>query len=805
MTPMERQEALEKEYSDASILAGIQKAQEAISQGRVTEISAGKRLIAAAFPDAVAAIQEVINAKTKGIGGKYRGLIRRTDIEVVTVATLRIILNACATRDACLIQDLYRNIGKVVEHEALLAVLTEHKKAYTERTLNYLDTRHTTDQYHRYRTMCAAAENVGLSWEHWSAEERIGCGRLIMDAVYEATGLFQWTRMPSGNGKEFYAIEASPALARVLQDAVDAARAIVKFPPMLVKPMPWVSQWDGGYLTEWMRDRSRMCSLRYMSPAHRKWILTGLKAKEAQPLRDAMNRAQSVPYRVDGDVLELLGKALATGRPLMGLPKTVPEPKPHYPFEGIDMENPTPEVAEEFKIWKRLMVNWYTEEAQRKSKTLGIVIKVAELRRYIDEPELYFPTFVDWRGRVYMRSSINPQNVDAIKGCLQLAEGKRLGERGLFWLKVHVANCCGYDKHDPALRVQWVDANMDELMECLHNPLDCDWPEPDTAFTAYQALRELSNALELDNPEDYVTHITVAMDATCSGLQHFSALLRDEVGGKYTNLTDDGADQKADIYRKVSEVAMELLPSSTDKPELVAQWEDWGITRSMAKKPVMTYVYGSTLKSTMDDVALNMSLEGKGAILDEDGMTLYSQHALSVPVAKALRNGVELTVPAAKAGMDFFKAAVRASNEPLRWVSPVGMPVLNWVEKSNQKQVHIRSMGIKAVIVAFDTSEYNKSGAASGISPNFTHSNDGAHLCMTINAADCSIIPIHDSFATHPCDVDEMHRALRTTFVGMYSEDLLEQFVQYNSIKIEKPEVGNLNISEVLTSRFMFT
>ena len=171
MTPMERQEALEKEYSDASILAGIQKAQEAISQGRVTEISAGKRLIAAAFPDAVAAIQEVINAKTKGIGGKYRGLIRRTDIEVVTVATLRIILNACATRDACLIQDLYRNIGKIVEHEALLAVLTEHKKAYTERTLNYLDTRHTTDQYHRYRTMCAAAENVGLSWEHWSSNK----------------------------------------------------------------------------------------------------------------------------------------------------------------------------------------------------------------------------------------------------------------------------------------------------------------------------------------------------------------------------------------------------------------------------------------------------------------------------------------------------------------------------------------------------------------------------------------------------------------------------------------------------------
>ena len=805
MTPMERQEALEKEYSDASILAGIQKAQEAISQGRVTEISAGKRLIAAAFPDAVAALTSVANERTRGVGAKYRGLLRRVDLEVLTVASLRIILNACATRDSCLIQDIYRNIGKIVEHEALIAVLMEHKKAYTVRTLNYLDTRHTTDQYHRYRTMCAAAENVGLTWEHWSAEERIGCGRLVLDAIYEATGLFQWGRMPSGNGSEFFAIEASPALARVLQDAVDAARAIVKYPPMVVEPMPWVSQWEGGYLTDWMRDRSRMCSLRYMSPAHRKWILTGLKAQEAQPLRDAMNRAQSVPYRVDGDVLELLGKALATGRPLMGLPKTSPDPKPVYPFEGIDMENPTPEVAEEFKIWKRLMVNWYTEESQRKSKTLGIVLKAAELRRYKDEPELYFPTFVDWRGRVYMRSSINPQNVDAIKGCLQLAEGKRLGERGLYWLKVHVANSCGFDKHDPDIRVKWVNDNIDELMECYNNPLDCDWPEPDTAFTAYQALRELSNALELDNPEEYVTHVTVAMDATCSGLQHFSALLRDEVGGKYTNLTDDGADQKADIYRKVSEVAMDILPDSTDTYELVWQWEDWGISRSMAKKPVMTYVYGSTLKSTMDDVALNMSLEGKAAILDADGMTLYSQHALSVPVAKALRKGVEMTVPAAKAGMDFFKEAVRSSEEPLRWYSPVGMPVLNWVEKSAQKRITINSMGIAKVVVAFDNSEYNKQGAASGISPNFTHSNDGAHLCMTINDADCSIIPIHDSFATHPCDVDEMHRALRSTFVAMYQDDLIAKFVEYNDLKIDVPVAGNLDIRAVLASRFMFT
>ena len=54
-----------------------------------------------------------------------------------------------------------------------------------------------------------------------------------------------------------------------------------------------------------------------------------------------------------------------------------------------------------------------------------------------------------------------------------------------------------------------------------------------------------------------------------------------------------------------------------------------------------------------------------------------------------------------------------------------------------------------------------------------------------------------------------MHSALRRTFVEMYSQDLLGEFIAYNEIELNddliRPENGNLDLNDVLTSRFMFT
>src|SRR5690606_29926247 len=136
--------------------------------------------------------------------------------------------------------------------------------------------------------------------------------------------------------------------------------------------------------------------------------------------------------------------AVASGEGLMGLARSAPEPKPEFPFvpaEKFNKDECSPGELQEFKQWKNLMHLWHTRECTRIGQSVGLLSKVKELQKYQHQEKLYFPTFVDWRGRMYFRSTLNPQSNDAVKSCLELAEGKPLGERGMFWLKVHIANC----------------------------------------------------------------------------------------------------------------------------------------------------------------------------------------------------------------------------------------------------------------------------------------------------------------------------------------------------------------------------
>lgn len=105
------------------------------------------------------------------------------------------------------------------------------------------------------------------------------------------------------------------------------------------------------------------------------------------------------------------------------------------------------------------------------------------------------------------------------------------------------------------------------------------------------------------------------------------------------------------------------------------------------------------------------------------------------------------------------------------------------------------------------TGEYDVRRATNGVVPNFVHSMDAAHLCMTLNEFTGQVVPIHDSFGTHPCDVSELHRALRSTFVELYQQFNIQEFLEFNAVDTEEhpvPSQGDLDLEAVLTSRFMF-
>lgn len=820
---LERQLDLELEYSTASLVAGQEQILDAFRQGRATDVGSGRILLAKAYEGAVQKFTLYTQRKISGTGGKYKKLLTIASPEVLVMAGIRELINGCANPEPQNMQAVLQSIGRVIESESMLACMEQVNDRYTSRTVEYLDAAGTKSVHHRYRTFLAGARNMGMEWEQWSTEERVQTARLLCTELYESTGLFRWVTTQYSSGTSMYYLEPSDELSKHFHEVQSAAKAMVKYPPMLLKPEPWTGQFNGGYFTEWFRHHSPMCGLRYIQKEHRNWIIETLDSDVSLPVRSAMTKAQEVPYRVNKTVLQILRKATAMRVGILGLPSFIPLPQPVFPLgDNWQKSEATDSELEQFQFWKVQMAAWYTSENKRRGRNTGILSKLTELTRYADETELYFPTFIDWRGRMYFRSNLNPQSSDSVKGCIEFAEGKRLGEEGLKWLKVHVANCCGYDKHDPDIKAKWTDDNWVQILDFINNPLEVDAPEADTAFTLLQAGLALQEALELPDPTDYICHVPVAMDATMSGLQHLSAITRDPIGAYYTNLVNNNMNQKSDMYLHVASIAdTTKLKYATRKVRedgkvvdvvhdttLELFLKDLPISRALAKAPCMTYVYGSTLLSTIDRISLDLEEAGTPNITADDGTVLYSLSAIATPIGKALRKGVEDTVPEATIMMKYLQNLVRKHKEHcMQWVSPVGVPVVNWAEGAIVKRLHIRSMGVSSIQFTSRDNTYSTRIAANGVVPNFVHSMDAAHLCKTINDFDGSILPIHDSFATHPSDVPAMHTSLRSTFVELYSQYKIESFLEYNNISPEDftpPEQGTLNINDVLSSPYMF-
>ena len=95
---------------------------------------------------------------------------------------------------------------------------------------------------------------------------------------------------------------------------------------------------------------------------------------------------------------------------------------------------------------------------------------------------------------------------------------------------------------------------------------------------------------------------------------------------------------------------------------------------------------------------------------------------------------------------------------------------------------------------------------ASGVSPNFIHSQDASHMQLVINEFDGSFGAIHDSFSTHASDVDTLLMKTKEIFIDMYSIDnylqLIEKKLGAKSSK-EVP-IGDLKLMDIFFSDYFF-
>jgi DNA-directed RNA polymerase len=83
-----------------------------------------------------------------------------------------------------------------------------------------------------------------------------------------------------------------------------------------------------------------------------------------------------------------------------------------------------------------------------------------------------------------MPPHLNHVGDDLSRGLLMFGEKRALGERGLRWLKIHLANLAGFDKGSFDERVKWVDDHMEDIYDSALNPLEVNLIISLCAFTA---------------------------------------------------------------------------------------------------------------------------------------------------------------------------------------------------------------------------------------------------------------------------------------------------------------------------------
>lgn len=772
----------------------------------------------------------------------------RISCESAAVIILKVILSKLVKPEGMPITPMASAIGRTLEDEIRFGRIRdkeqEHfKKAIAENLNKRAGASYKKAYMQAVETSMLEQGQLEDAWGTWSPTEAVHVGIKMLEIVIQSTQLVELKRYGAGNAAaDVEMVHLSDFwVKKMAQRGFSLAGIAPVYQPCVVPPKPWTGVVGGGY---WAKGRRPLPLIRLGS----KSAVARYEDVYMPEVYEAVNIVQNTPWKVNKKVLDVVNMVeKLNNTPIDDIPQ----------MEPLKPEDYAGETEEELKAWKKAAAGIYRREKARQSRRLSLSFIVNQANKFSQFKAIWFPYNMDWRGRVYAVPMFNPQGNDMQKGLLTLAVGKPIGADGFKWLKVHGANCAGVDKVTFEERIKWVEDNHDNIMAAAKAPMDSIewWGKLDSPFCFLAFCFEYAGVMH--HGLSYSCSLPIAFDGSCSGIQHFSAMLRDHIGGHAVNLTPSGKVQ--DIYRIVSDRIEEelkiLLINGTDNEmvthedkktgeiterlklgtrELARQWLTYGMSRKVTKRSVMTLAYGSKeygfADQVYEDIVMPAIDSGSGAMFTEPSQA-------SRFMAKMIWEAVSVTVVAAVDAMKWLQGAAKLlaaevkdkkTGEilkpclPVHWVTPDGFPVWQEYRKKDTTRLNLMFLGsfnLQPTVNKGTKKELDKHKQESGISPNFVHSQDGSHLRKTVvhthrKYGVMSFAVIHDSFGTIPADAEYLFRGVRETMVETYRDndvllDFYEQFeYQLHESQRDKlpelPKKGKLNIEDILSSDFAF-
>jgi hypothetical protein len=582
--------------------------------------------------------------------------------------------------------------------------------------------------------------------------------------------------------------------------------------PMICCPKLWSENEKGAYLLEQFNDLNKNNSL----------IRQNVYNKDNSIASDiqvnTVNYLNSIPFNINKNMLNLLLREWNNDKSSIFNNFN----KLHPLTENIDEQNS--------KVKKEILSH------NSKHFIYSNILNIAAL---LQDHVIYFPTYLDFRGRIYPISSyLTYQGNDLARSLLlfnkisvtsssileildlMIVEDdtelksnikKSLNFSEIDYVKLYLANVYGYSKWSRNRKINWVNKVVKDFITLYDTNFDLF--NETVLSKAKEPAQFLACFLEYKsylNNKKHVIKIPILFDATCSGVQHLSALTTNDKLAKLTNLLALAEDEPADFYnfciRSIKET-IEKLPISESVFKEKLNMID--LNRKMLKTSIMTVPYNVTTIGIADKLAENFDKEWilipkakelaskniipnsvidlvllKKAAADqknqlkpkksseriqnksvkEAGLYIYHYKSNSEIIftqselnklGKIVHETVLSIIPPFIELKEYFDQIIeilKVLKEPIYWYSPTKMKISmsNLIMRSKKVKTSILK-NATPITILLPTDQYSYTDIKKGLMPNFIHSLDASNIHLLIKNIKQLDIKSLNLYTIHDC------------------------------------------------------
>ena len=604
-------------------------------------------------------------------------------------------------------------------------------------------------------------------WVRWDAHTKVKVGTFLMDCLMEVSGWFERDLIVKGR-KRYAVLNPTELLVKQHDEIMRMAELFSPLAkPMLIPPRNWYHLQDGGY---YLNDLNR---------CHQLIRRTDHGLIQGEIPYQFINKIQQVSYKLNPFIVEvakeLEERGISVGKFRPVIQHEIP-PKPHEDAE-----------KEIWKSWKReatIARNLQAAEVRKSCRTRMTM----EVVREFEGKEYYIPWSFDYRGRAYpIPNLLTPQDTDFGKSLILFSEGEKITPKGMEWLKFQLATTYGLDKATMDERLAWIENSQNHELCCriVRDPIGniADWEHADEPWLFLAAANEYIN---LYYGHTDMTHLPVAVDATCSGLQILAGLAKDASTARMVNVI--GSEKPQDAYATIASRSMEAIPD-----RLKPHWD-----RKVTKRCVMTIPYNA--KPFSNRSYIRDAFKEKGVDVDKEELTLC---------VNAVRSAMNIVVPGAMRVMKWIETeiarAIKSGADEIKWVTPSGFKVNQRLMKRKSTVIQTQLMGRCEVHVAGVETGVDLKHHKNATAPNLIHSLDASLLHLAVMGTNFPIALIHDSVLCRATDMCNLSTLVRKTYMTLFAEnEPLTDFALAIGAESEPPIIGDLEPSKVIESTYFF-